>query len=167
MTGHIDQLTEWYESAERITKTNLPNKGDTLISPYEAGGFGIELERDGWTPNIVTIGEPVRILARAPKPKPAWHDAVAVIASKDYCERQVWERDTTYENRWYGTAGDRAVTSDLREVTPLIEAKVTDEARDRVWRELVHYNLIDPDKHRPSDPWTADVVHVALGLEAE
>lgn len=34
MTAHIGQLTEWYESAERITKTNLPGDGDFIIYPH-------------------------------------------------------------------------------------------------------------------------------------
>ena len=131
-TNHIDQLAQWYADAERITDTNLPRIGDTLIFPYNADGYAIMAEEDDWTPDDVVPGESVRILARATKPKPAWHDAPAVIASTDYCERQVWQRDTTYGTPWYGTEGDGAVTSDLRDVTPLIEAKVTDEMVERL-----------------------------------
>ena len=130
MNTHIDQLAQWYADAERITDTNLPRIGDTLIFPYNADGYAIEVEEDGWTPDDLVPGEPVRILARAPKPKPAWHDAVAVIASTDRTERQVWERegDGTYS----GSAGDTADDLELRNVTPLIEAKVTDEMIDRI-----------------------------------
>ena len=126
MTDHMGQIAEWYEQAERITKTNLPNDGDTIIYPGSVkGSYIVEPNTEGWEPQIVYEDEECRILARAPKP--AWHDAPAVIASTDYCERQVWQRDTTHENRWYGTAGDGAVASDLRDATPLVEAKVTDE----------------------------------------
>ena len=166
-TNHIDQLAEWYADAERITVTNLPRIGDTLIFPYNAGGYAIEVEEDEWTPNIVIPGEVVRILTRAPKPKPAWHDAVAVIAhTARFSERRPFALTHTedvldpYNTEWI-------TRDDLLDPVPLIEAKVTDEARDRVWEELVHHGLIDPDKHRPSQGWTADVVHVALGLEAE
>ena len=159
--NHIDQLAEWWESGEE----GIPSAGDTVIFDERHRGLGFHVTQA--TKDHPHGYDNARILARAPKSKPAWRDAVAVIASTDYCERQVWERDTTYENRWDGTAGDGAVTRDLRDVTPLIEAKVTDEARDRVWHELVHHGLIDPDKHRPSQGWTADVVHVALGLETE
>jgi len=79
-----------------------------------------------------------RILSRAPKPKPAWHDAVAVIAHTDYCERQVWERES--DGTYSGSAGDVAGDRDLRDVTPLVEAKVTDEATQRVFNafKLAH-----------------------------
>ena len=130
MNTHIDTLAQWYADAERIADTNLPRIGDTLIFPYNADGYAIEVGEDDWTPDDVVPGEPVRILARAPKPKPAWHDAVAVIASTDRTERQVWERegDGTYS----GSAGDTADDFELRNVTPLIEAKVTDEMIDRI-----------------------------------
>lgn len=168
-TNHIDQLAQWHADAEQITKANLPRAGDTLILPYNAGGYGVEVEEDGWTPDDVVPGEPVRILARAPKPKPAWHDAVAVMARCSNApegHREPFIRSEATRDVWAGEAG-HARTEDLRDVTPLIEAKVTDEARDRVWEELVHHGLIDPQKHRPSQGWTADVVHVALGLEAK
>ena len=128
MNDHIDQIAQWYADAEQITETNLPRSGDTLIFPYNAGGYALEVEEDNWTPDDIVSGDGARILSRAPKPKPAWHDAKAVIASTDYCERQVWERDSL---GWYGTAGDTANTEDLRDVTPLIEAKVTDEMVER------------------------------------
>ena len=124
-TNHIDQLAQWYADAERITDTNPPRIGDTLIFPYSADGYAIKAEEDDWTPDDVIPGEPVRILRRAPKPKPAWHDAVAVIAHTDDGHiRQVWERDgdTGY---WCGTEGYLVRTEKLRDVTPLIEAKVT------------------------------------------
>ena len=129
MNTHIDQLAQWYADAERITDTSLPRVGDTLIFPYNAGGYAIEVEEDDWTPDDVVPGEPFRILARAPRPKPAWHDAVAVIARTDDAGRQVWER---YMGSWCGTAGDEVDAEDLRDVTPLIEAKVTDGMVDRI-----------------------------------
>lgn len=162
MTGsHIDQLAQWYADAERITKTNLPRIGDTLITPYEAGGFGVEVEEDGWAPDIVMPGEPVRILARAPIPKPAWHDAVAVIAHTDDGHvRQVWERDgdTPF---WCGTEGYLVPVDTLRDVTPLIEAKVTDEM---VHRAEAAFTRARDDGH--VKPFTA-ALHAALGLETE
>lgn len=123
-TIYIDQLKEWWENAEGYGSFR---EGDTLIFKY-GDEYTIQ---PAYEDGQIEHGTEERILSRAPKPKPAWHDAKAVIASTDYCERQVWERDTTYENRWYGTAGDGAVTRDLRDVTPLIEAKVTDEMVER------------------------------------
>ncbi len=120
-TNHVDQLAEWWESAEK----GIGKVGDVVIERDDSPNF----ETPSYT--VFTLGRDEhenltyrRILARAPKPKPAWHDAKAVIASTDYCERQMWERDSF---GWCGTAGDTANTEDLRDVTPLIEAKVTDE----------------------------------------
>jgi len=123
--NHIDQLAEWWENAEE----GAASEGDTVIwrnQRHRSGTYAYEVGRQD-RDEAAALPDYLRILSRAQKPKPAWHDAPAVIASTDYCERQVWERDTTHENRWYGTAGGGAVTSDLRDVTPLIEAKVTDE----------------------------------------
>ena len=154
-TNHIDTLDKWWENAEE----GAARKGDTIIVRYDGDGeYGIRIS----DADLISHVNDIRILRRAPKPKPAWHDAVAVIASTDRNGPQVWQR---CGGHWDGTAGDEATAEDLRDVTPLIEAKVTDAARDRVWDELVHHGLIDPQKHRPSQGWTADVVHVALGLE--
>ena len=161
-TNHIDQLAQWYADAERITSANLPCAGDALIFPYNAGGYAVEAEEDGWTPDDVVPGESVRVLARAPKPKPAWHDAVAVIAHTDDGHiRQVWERDgdTGY---WCGTEGYLARTEKLRDVTPLIEAKVTDEMVERGARVSTPAGVryLHPSEVR-------EVLTAALGLEAE
>ena len=166
MTAHIDTLNEWYENAERITRDNIPKDGDTIIYPGPGeGSYIVEPNTEGWEPQIVYEDEECRILARAPKPKPAWHDAPAVIASTDYCERQVWQRDPTQENRWYGTAGDGAVTEDLRDVTPLIEAKVTDEM---VARAMKFWDPNCPGEHDADDiQWAREFITAALGLETE
>src|SRR5699024_9525145 len=127
--NHIDQLAQWYADAERITDTNLPRIGDTLIFPYNADGYAIEVEEDGWTPDDLVPGEPVRILARAPKPKPAWHDALAVMARCSNApegHREPFIRSEATPDVWIGEGGC-GHTDDLRDVTPLIEAKVTDE----------------------------------------
>ncbi len=162
-TDHIDQLAQWYADAEQVTKTTLPNKGDTLIYPRRTSGYIIESDGGGWTPELVrSTGETVRILARAPKPKPAWHDAVAVIAHTDDGHiRQVWERDgdTVY---WCGTEGYLVRTEKLRDVTPLIEAKVTDEMVERLesrFNEAAAASLPAGLARR--------MLTVALGLEAE
>ena len=126
-TNHIDQLAQWYAKAEQITNANLPCAGDALIFPYNAGGYAVEAEEDGWTPDDVVPGESVRILARAPKPKPAWHDAVAVIAhTARFSERRPFALTHTedvldpYNTEWI-------TRDDLIDPVPLIEAKVTDE----------------------------------------
>ncbi len=133
-TNHIDQLAQWYADAEQITKTNLPRAGDTLILPYNAGGYGVEVEEDGWTPDDVVRGEPTRILSRSPKPKPAWHGAVAVMARCSNApegHREPFIRSEATPDVWIGEGGC-GHTDDLRDVTPLIEAKVTDAMIDRI-----------------------------------
>ena len=159
-TNHIDQLAQWYADAEQITKANLPRVGDTLILPYNAGGYGVEVEGDGWTPDDVVPGEPVRILSRAPKPKPAWHDAVAVIAHTDDGHiRQVWERDgdTDY---WCGTEGHLVRAEKLHDVTPMLEAKVTDEMVERARNAPSFDGRLSPTSRLVREMLTA-----ALGLE--
>ena len=156
MTAHIDTLKEWWENAE----VGDPKDGDVIIE-WAGDGHAVrtflEAERDD-----LYAACTYRILARAPKPKPAWHDAPAVIASTDYCERQVWQRDTTQENRWYGTAGDGAVTEDLRDVTPLIEAKVTDEMVERG-----HYAENTAPDGLSGPQYVRRILTAALGLETE
>ena len=156
MTTHIDTLKEWWSEAEE----GVIEKGDTVIN-----WFGGETTVYVAAERARRQNPHTRILARAPKRKPAWHDAIAVIAhTARFSERRPFALTHTedvldpYNTEWI-------TRDDLIDPVPLIEAKVTDAARDRVWEELVHHGLIDPQKHRPSQGWTADVVHVALGLE--
>lgn len=121
LNTYFDTLKEWYENAERITKTNLPNDGDTTIYPHGGGvGYVIEKSEGGWTPDII------RILSRAPKPTPAWHDAAAVVAVTPASpSRGVLVR--AGDGEWYSYRWNRYVKSDdLIDPVPLIEAKVTD-----------------------------------------
>ena len=131
MNTHIDTLAQWYADAERITVTSLPRVGDTLIFPYNADGYAIDAEGDDWTPADIMPGESARILHRAPKPKPAWHDAAAVVAvTPGRPERRVFIRYD--EPGWWGDVDSSYETDELAHVTPLIEAKVTDEMIDRI-----------------------------------
>ena len=131
MNTHIDQLAQWYADAERITDTNLPRAGDTLIFPHNADGYAIEVEEDDWTPGDVVPGESPRILHRAPIPKPAWHDADFVVAR--YENDDHWQGYLRHGgDLWIDSEGQKYTTGVLRDVTPLIEAKVTDEMVDRI-----------------------------------
>ena len=162
-TNHIDQLAQWWDEAEQITNANLPCAGDALIFPYNAGGYAVEVEEDGWTPDDVVPGEPVRILTRAPKPKPAWHDAVAVMARCSNApegHREPFIRSEATRDVWAGEAG-HARTEDLRDVTPLIEAKVTDEMIDRI------LDVIAARVNNYPAGIGEDLAVAALGLEAE
>ena len=163
-TNHVDQLAQWYADAERITDTNLPRIGDTLIFPYNAGGYAIEVEEDGWTPDDVVAGESVRILARAPKPEPAWHDAVAVMAgcwNAPEGHREPFIRSDATPDVWIGEGGCGR-TDDLRDVTPLIEAKVTDEMVERLEGHFLNTaNMALPEG------LARRMLTAALGLETE
>ena len=160
-TNHIDQLAQWYADAEQITKANLPRAGDTLILPYNAGGYGVEVEEDGWTPDDVVRGEPTRVLSRAPKPKPAWHDARAIIAHTGENPRpSVWTWHKSME-RWDDEGGCHwAYTEDLRDVTPLIEAKVADEMVKRARAQSMKWEFGGISENAARAILTA-----ALGLE--
>ena len=163
-SSHIDQLAQWYADAERITDTNPPRIGDTLIFLYNAGGYAIEVEEDDWTPADVATEEVGRILARAPKPKPAWHDAIAVTATAtdDLGDEitAVWVREG--DELWRSDEGGMVLREDLRDVTPLTEAKVTDEMRDRV-RD--YYRTEHQVEMPRDDVWLNELLTAALGLE--
>ena len=159
-TNHIDQLAQWYADAERITDTNPPRIGDTLIFLYNAGGYAIEVEEDDWTPADVATEEVGRILSRAPKPKPAWHDAVAVIAhTARFSERRPFALTHTedvldpYNTEWI-------TRDDLLDPAPLIEAKVTDEMVERA-RNAPSFD----GRLSPTPRLVREMLAAALGLE--
>ena len=159
-TNHIDQLAEWWENAEKGT----PREGDTYIARFPG--------RDGYETGVVdSDGLPTgmlpdtRILARAPKPKPAWHDAVAVMARCSNApedHREPFIRSEATPDVWIGEGGC-GYTDDLRDVTPLIEAKVTDEMVDRV-RE---YKDFTGRRYFASREGARHLLAIALGLETE
>ena len=124
-TNHIDQLTEWWESAEVPTSATLPKDGDQIIIRYNSEWYEIATA-DG-DADAHELSSYTRILARASKPKPAWHDAVAVIAhTARFSERRPFALTHTadvldpYNTEWI-------TRDDLIDPIPLIEAKVTDE----------------------------------------
>ena len=160
-TNHIDQLAQWYAKAEQITSANLPCAGDALIFPYNAGGYAVEAEEDGWTPDDVVPGESVRILARAPKP--AWHDADFVVAR--YENDDHWQGFLRHGDLWIDSEGQKYTTGVLRDVTPLIEAKVTDETARTV---LDRYYETETGHDWPEDTIALMrlAVTAALGLES-
>ena len=125
MNDHIDQLREWWETAE----VGDPKDGDVIIE-WAGDGHAVrtflEAERDD-----LYAACTYRILARAPKPKPAWHDAVAVMAqTPGRDDRRAFVR--SYDGWWED--GDGTYEADeLAYVTPLIEAKVTAEMVDAAY----------------------------------
>ncbi len=159
-TNHIDQLTQWWENAEQGT----PREGDTYIARFPGrAGYDTGVVDSGGLPEGML--RDTRILARAPKPKPAWHDAMAVTATAtdDLGDEitAVWVREG--DELWRSDEGGMVLRDDLRDVTPLIEAKVTDEMRDRV-RD---YYRIEHQVELPRDDvWLNELLTAALGLEA-
>ena len=152
-SNHIDQLREWWENAEE----GVIEKGDTVIN-----------RSDGETTVYVATERArrqhpcVRILSRAPEPKPAWHDARAIIAHTGENPRpSVWTWHKSME-RWDDEGGCHwAYTEDLRDVTPLIEAKVTDAMIDRI------LDVIDARFDNYPAGIGEDLAVAALGLETE
>ena len=149
-TNHIDQLTEWWETAEK----GAVQKGDIVIERVEDGQYNVFTAFESEAQEY----DEFRILTRAPKP--AWHDAVAVIAHTDYGHiRQVWERDSE-TGYWLGIKGSLVRTDTLNDVTPLIEAKVTDEMVDRA-RNYMSINTGQTHTHNA----IRGVITTALGLD--
>ena len=154
--NHLDQLAQWWDEAEE----GVIEKGDTVIN-----------RSDGETTVYVATVRArrqhpsARILSRAPKPKPAWHDAVAVTATAtdDLGDEitAVWVREG--DELWRSDEGGMVLREDLRDVTPLIEAKVTDEMRDRV-RD--YYRTEHQVELPRGDVWLNELLTAALGLEA-
>ena len=153
--NHIDQLTQWWDEAEE----GVIEKGDTVIN-----------RSDGETTVYVATERArrhhtsARILARAPKPKPAWANARAIIAHTDENPRpSVWTWHKSME-RWDDEGGCHwAYTEDLRDVTPLIEARVTGEM---VARAMAFWDPNCPGEHDADDiQWAREFITAALGLE--
>lgn len=123
-TGHIDQITEWWENAAQIA----PMRGDLVIEDVtDEDGPDYRIRK--WPGDRREKLSYVRVLE--PKTEPVWHDAVAVRASStnQYFEiRTVWTRDG---EGWINTAGEFSDDDDLIDPVPLIEAKVTDEMVER------------------------------------
>ena len=158
-SNHIDQLTEWWENAEVPTSATLPKDGDRIIIRYNSEWYEVATA-DG-DASVHDLSSYTRILARAPKPKPAWVNARAIIARTDENPRpSVWTWHKSMD-RWDDEGGCHwAYTEDLRDVTPLIEAKVTDEMVER-GRD------IGVKGRKPDAELVRRVLTAALGLETE
>ena len=162
-SSHIDQLREWWESAEK----GAPSKGDAIIRRTErllSNGYAYEVGTEDYTD--AKHLDNVRILARAPKPKPAWHDAVAVIARVDDgsqtpdTSRVALLRDVNEAGQWVRGYCDNVYSDELFDVTPLIEAKVTDAMIDRI------LDVIDARFDNYPAGIGEDLAVAALGLES-
>ena len=160
-TNHIDQLAQWWDEAEE----GVIEKGDTVInrSESETTVYVATVRAHRQHPNA-------RILARAPKPKPAWHDAVAVIATfRDDCGMVtgVWVQEGK-PGYWEGPEGDVVASELLEDVTPLIEARVTNESLRLALNAFYgadYSSLSMYQVEQQEDMYHA--LHAALGLEAE
>lgn len=160
-TNRINQLAEWWENAEDAPAS----PGDHIIERHVCGRdedtyYTVGVHREGMSG---LIGKSVtRILSRAPKP--AWHDALAVLASCKY-DAPDRGRGTFINDRrgqWLDESGKRYVSDDLTDVTPLIKAEVTDEMVERA-RDYMSVNTGQTHTHKA----IRGVLTAALGLEAE
>lgn len=166
MNAHIDTLTEWWESAD---VEGIVRAGDTIIKKGRAGydiytawshedGEDVTMWKYEQDPPVADY----RILSRAPKPKPAWHDAVAVVIARIE-RREVYAKIPGRET-WKNTATGHEISTHMIEhydPVPLIEARVTDEMVGRVGDMLGAYYGAAGDKI------ILDVLHAALGLDPD
>src|SRR5699024_4474743 len=164
MTAHIDTLKEWWENAE----VGDPKDGDVIIE-WAGDGHAVRTFLEDERDNLYAACT-YRILARAPKPKPAWHGAVAVIAhtagdkerrAMVKCgETRIGRRplETSWDDSAHGAVLD---ADDLIDPVPLIEAKVTDEMVERGARVSTPAGVryLHPSEVR-------EVLTAALGLES-
>ena len=156
MTAHIDTLKEWWENAE----VGDPKDGDVIIE-WAGDGHAVRTFLEDERDNLYAACT-YRILARAPKPKPAWHDAVAVIAhTARFSERRPFALTHTedvldpYNTEWI-------TRDDLLDPAPLIEAKVTDEMVERLEGHFLNTaNMALPEG------LARRMLTAALGLETE
>ena len=158
MNDPIDQLKEWWDNAEVPTAHTLPREGDRIIFRYNSEWYEVATAADDAEECDLFAG--MRILSRAPKP--AWHNALAVLASCKY-DAPDRGRGTFINDRsgqWLDEPGKRYVSDDLTDVTPLIKAEVTDEMVDRYWAAMKN-----PGSNY--DEAVRRALASALGLEAE
>lgn len=165
-TDHIDQLKEWWEAAEIPTSDSLPRDGDRIIYRYNSEWYEIATSRGDAEASDLFAG--MRILTRAPKP--AWHDAAAVVARSVNApegHREVFFRSEATPGVWIGEGG-YGYSDDLRDVTPLIEAKVTDEMVLKALNDK--WGLSAPSLYHYSEEAvsvTRDMISAALRIESE
>lgn len=144
------ELAERWKTAE----TGIARKGDTVIEKVSDEHYNtyIAFEDDDQE------YDEFRIVERAPQPKPAWCDAVAVWASSrnQYVEtRTVWKRK---QRGWISTEGDVSTEDELIDPIPLIEARVTDEMVERG-------RNIGVKGRRPEAEMVRRILACGLGLE--
>lgn len=123
LNTHIDTLTEWWDGAER----GIAHDGDLIISYSDAAASISRCKGDMEREN-----EGIRILHRAPAPKPAWHDAVAVTIGR-IGRRDVFVKDPD-SDAWTNAGGNTTLGTSIIAMYaphPLIEQKVTDEMVSR------------------------------------
>lgn len=158
--NYIDQLREWWDTAEQ----GVARVEDVVIERCDDAPPGYivftsirDEARD--YPDL-------RILSRA---KPAWHDAVAVRAR--------WEDPHTSESEplhgvdtfvnvgdgyWIGGYDKPRPTAELRDVTPLIEARVTDGMVETAQDVLAQRTGQTLSRHA-----ILLALHAALGLDPD
>lgn len=135
LNTHTDTLAEWWENADNDTVTH---PGDTLIKKGRSGFEIFEVAHEDTAVHIDALPN-CRLLQRVPAPKPAWHDAPAVVAHVDDfrgAQRRVFvRRAEDFGGIRWGDEFSEWPSGELIDPVPLIEAKVTDEMVGRI-REL-------------------------------
>lgn len=155
---HIDQLKEWWENADQVA----PMRGDLVIEDV-TDEYGTDYRIRNWPGDMKKKLSHVRVLE--PKPNPAWHNAPAVIATGDAGDGDlftgVWIPHGSPERWECADVGIILGSEQLHDVTPLIEAMVTDKMIDRI------LDVIDARFDNYPAGIGEDLAVAALGLETE
>lgn len=162
MTNHIDQLAQWWDSAEE----SVMRKGDTVIQDrrdYE-GGFDVFPATTDMSEGECYISH-YRILSRASKPRPAWRDAVAVVIAR--IERQEVYAKLPGRETWKNAATRHELSTHMIEhyaPVPLIEARVTDETVSRIEDAVIRYGICDNEGLPIPETALLALANAALGI---
>lgn len=133
------QLEEAWDGAE-IGRPEAYDLVIILSNNVYSLGTAIDLDRDGVYP--------VRILERAPKPKPK---PFAIVASATYLgadEREVFVPSETFPGEWE-SAQRMAVADHLVDPVPLVELPSHQELADAIYRGVIQrrFGTLGPRDH--------------------
>ena len=151
--NHIDQLREWWETAE----VGDPKDGDVIIE-WAGDGHAVRTFLEDERDNLYAACT-YRILARAPRSHHPFPAILATYRDENGMVSGVW-RPEGKPRYWEGPEGDVVHEDSLEDVTPLIEAKVTDAMVKRARAQSMKWEFGGISENAARAMLTA-----ALGLE--
>ena len=151
--NHIDQLREWWETAE----VGDPKDGDVIIE-WAGDGHAVRTFLEDERDNLYAACT-YRILARAPRSHHPFPAILATYRDERGMVSGVW-RPEGKPRYWEGPEGDVVHEDSLEDVTPLIEATVTDAMVKRARAQSMKWEFGGISENAARAMLTA-----ALGLE--